>query len=206
MSLGAPEPQRHGAVEQGFKKQCEEGGGAAAESGAGIELGCLDVGYCANGGEEVVDKVQGGRCGGRGGGDDGCGGADKAGCVGHCTDDDLIWVCPAFGCGFQGGLGEAQDRFNLRDRHACEDADEELAGHSFLDSGDTEARLQISRLAAKENSVRGLNGADILALKDRDGDWMGELCELFLQPLHGLCGTHAGDVVGGFTQLFAFGR
>ena len=105
----------------------------------------------ANGGEEVVDEAQGGRCGGWGGGDDGCGGADKAGCVGHCTDDDLIWVCPACRCAavdFQGGLGGAQDCFNLRDRHACEDADDELAVDSFLDSGDTEARLQILRLAA----------------------------------------------------------
>ena len=111
----------------------------------------MDVGYGTDGGEEVVDEVQGRRCGAWGGGDDGCGGANKAGCVGHCTDDDrrhgiLILICLAIRCGatdFQGGLGGDYDRFDLRDRHACEDADKQLASESFRDSGDTEARLQI---------------------------------------------------------------
>lgn len=167
------------------------------------------MGYGTDGGEEVVDEVQGRRCGGWGGGDDGCGGANKAGCVGHCTDDDrrhrfLVLVFLARRCeaidaiDFRGGLGGVQDCFDLRDRHACEDADEELASESFRDSGITEARLQISRLAAEENGIGGLNGADVLALEDRDGDWVGEFCELLLQPLHGFGGTHAGDVVGGF--------
>ncbi len=172
------------------------------------------MGYGTDGGEEVVDEVQGRRCCGWGGGDDGCGGANKAGCVGHCTDDDgrhsfMILVSLARrreAIGFRGGLGGAQDCFDLGDRHACEDADEELASESICDGGVTEARLQISRLAAEENGVGGLHGADILALKDRDGDWVGEFCELFLQPLYRFGGAHAGDVAGGLGQLFAFGR
>ena len=70
----------------------------------------------------------------------------------------------------------------MRDRHACEDTDEELASESFRDSGDPEARVQILRLAAEENGIGGLDGADVLALKDRDGDGMGEFRQLFLQP------------------------
>ena len=212
LRLGAPQPQRHGAVDKGFEEEGEEGGGAAAKGGAGVELGGGDVGYGADGCEEVVDEAEDGGCGGWGGGDDGCGGADEAGGVGHRADDD------GRRCGFpisvflareRGavGFGGAQDCFDLRDRDAGEDADEELASEGFLYGGDPEARVQILRLAAEENGVGGLDGADVLALKDGDWDWVGEPCQLFLQPLHGFGATHAGDVVGGFAaQLFAFGR
>ena len=69
----------------------------------------------------------------------------------------------------------------MRDRDTCEDTDEELASESFRDSGDPEARIQILRLAAEENGIGGLDGADVLALKDRDRDGMGEFRQLFLQ-------------------------
>ena len=74
---------------------------------------------------------------------------------------------------FQGEPGGVEDRFDLRDRHSCEDADQKLASESFSYCGATEARFQILRLAAEKDRVGGLNGAEILALKNRDGDWVG---------------------------------
>ena len=46
------------------------------------------MGYGTDGGEEVLNEVEGRGRGGWRGGDDGGGGTNKASRVRHCTDDD----------------------------------------------------------------------------------------------------------------------
>lgn len=77
------------------------------------------MGDCTDGGEEPVDDAEHRSRGAVRSGDDGGGGADKRGGVGHGAYD---------GCGkMAGARGRLEECFDLCDGDAGEDADEQFA-------------------------------------------------------------------------------
>ena len=61
------------------------------------------------------------------------------------------------------GFAPGEHLFDLRDRHASQDADQQLPPQSSFHTRSTQTRVQILRLAAQEDGVCSLHCTNIVA-------------------------------------------
>lgn len=115
-------------------------------------------------GDDAVLVGGEGRVGGR---DDGHGFSYDGRRVGHDADDPAAVLALDF---VQGGrCAVVEDRFDLVDRDAGEDGDQEFSGEGFAHAGCGEDVRNHLGFASEEDDVGGGDGGDVVVLHDGDG-------------------------------------
>ena len=76
-----------------------------------------------------------------------------------------------------------QDRFNLRNCDASEDANKQFSSQSFLQSRVVKAGVEVLWLAAEEDGISCLDSQYVLPLRNGNRDWLWKRCKPFFQSL-----------------------
>ena len=154
LRLLARQPHRHPAVRHGLEHEREEGRAGAAQGGAGVHQVRRQLHDGADAAEDPRhERGQRGGQGGRGRRDHRHGLVRRRGRVGHRAHHAA-------------GAVRAEDGRDLRDRHAGQDADEELAVQGRAHGRLAEHGRDHLRLAGQQDDVGGGHAFEVFVLED----------------------------------------